>query len=138
MDDGQDYMDDAGGQGDVCEFVNRIMQSRAYMRRLLDIIRDSQQVCTDSECLESIARPARMPSEPDGSENWFGDGYEHAPLLVLSSIILITLFIMSLASDKEPTLQTKRDSRDDRNNPDGDSRGWRPWRDRDNDGNLFA
>lgn len=102
MSDGNAWPD---GEQNVCSYIASIFHQRQSIERLLDWLRDSQTVCTDTNCYDDIngtpgtelGRRLEFPGHQDQES----DGDQFAPLLWIF-IGLFTLLAMNLSARRDP------------------------------------
>ncbi|KAJ8952816.1 hypothetical protein NQ318_008137 [Aromia moschata] len=92
-------MSDEGGGFDPCECI---WGHEMAMRRLLNVLRNSQTICTDGECLVDDATPPRQ-SNPDQ--------------VLLMSIIFVTLLFLYFFRPRSQRFQDPPKPSKTENNP---------------------
>jgi len=84
-----------GGGYDPCECI---FSHEAAMNRLLNLLRNSQSTCTDSECFTD-----GLPGPPQSAGG--GDGWNTWMIVLLWFVMALTLFFMRPSSLRRSNLE---------------------------------
>lgn len=111
------------GEGDICSFFASFINQRQQVERLLDWLRESQTVCTDSNCFDEInGLPGTEQGGPlmtggDDNSAYYQDETEQGPIAMVMCLLLglLTLYAMSLnaANRQQETNKSTRSPDDD-------------------------
>lgn len=98
------HSDGAGDGQDICTFFASFLNQRQQMERLISWLRNSQTVCTDTNCFDDISG---MPGTEQGSLLGPDDSVsyeeEQGPFALVMCLVvgLLTIYAMGLSRNRQ-------------------------------------